>query len=149
MKVTIFEAFPGRFEDRGGALGAVDMELLRSIRNGAQPKNAIRGHGHFYGDLWRYVRRRLNSWMSELANPNPNPNPNPHPTPLRSLTPLSVTHSAQPTAPSTTLTHSRPRLLAFQQVPVRRAPGGHRQVRTYRRRGSGREHGPALAGLGW
>ena len=56
MKVTIFEAFPGRFEDRGGALGAVDMELLRSIRNGVQPKNAIRGHGHFYGDLWRYVR---------------------------------------------------------------------------------------------
>jgi 2-polyprenyl-6-methoxyphenol hydroxylase-like FAD-dependent oxidoreductase len=53
----IFEAFPHGFHDRGGALGSVDLGLLGQIRGKPQlgaPRH-IRGHGHFYGDLWAYL----------------------------------------------------------------------------------------------
>ncbi len=53
----IFEAFPHGFHNRGGALGSVDLRLLRQIRGNPQPGalHHIRGHGHFYGDLWTYL----------------------------------------------------------------------------------------------
>jgi 2-polyprenyl-6-methoxyphenol hydroxylase-like FAD-dependent oxidoreductase len=55
-KVDVFESFPAGFAKRGGALGSVDTELLREIRGGGRESvSAIRGHGHFYGDLWQFL----------------------------------------------------------------------------------------------
>jgi 2-polyprenyl-6-methoxyphenol hydroxylase-like FAD-dependent oxidoreductase len=54
--VTVFELFRDSFEDRGGALGSVDVSLLHGIRGreGPPPRD-ITGHGHFYGSLWKYL----------------------------------------------------------------------------------------------
>eukprot|EP00978_Attheya_sp_CCMP212_P007819 scaffold18163_cov55-Attheya_sp.AAC.4 len=57
-KVDVFESFPAGFAKRGGALGSVDTELLREIIGGGRESakiKSIRGHGHFYGDLWQYL----------------------------------------------------------------------------------------------
>lgn len=51
--VQVFELFARGFEKRSGALGSIDLDLLRLIK-GSDPggsDSAIRGHGHFYGDL--------------------------------------------------------------------------------------------------
>lgn len=58
--VTVFESFSHGFHTRGGALGAVDVDMLKDIRgdNGNGHKR-IRGHGHFYGDLWQYLFQGL------------------------------------------------------------------------------------------
>jgi 2-polyprenyl-6-methoxyphenol hydroxylase-like FAD-dependent oxidoreductase len=55
--VQVLESFPYGFQERGGALGAVDAGLLARIRgeNRAMQTRSIRSHGHFYGDLWRYL----------------------------------------------------------------------------------------------
>jgi len=57
-KVAVFELFPEGFHNRGGALGAVDIGLVQQIRGGASPR-VIRGHGHFYGDLWQHLYEGL------------------------------------------------------------------------------------------
>jgi 2-polyprenyl-6-methoxyphenol hydroxylase-like FAD-dependent oxidoreductase len=59
--VQVFELFPKGFEARGGALGSVDLNLLRQIRGGdhAGADRSIKGHGHFYGDLWDYLYQGL------------------------------------------------------------------------------------------
>ena len=56
-QVEVFEYFPHGFHDRGGALGAVDTDLLHQIRGNTGPRSRplIRRHGHFYGDLWQYL----------------------------------------------------------------------------------------------
>ena len=52
---------PRGLRNGGGALGSVDLGLLRRIMggnlNGAD--RAIKGHGHFYGDLWDYLYQGL------------------------------------------------------------------------------------------
>jgi 2-polyprenyl-6-methoxyphenol hydroxylase-like FAD-dependent oxidoreductase len=57
--VTVFEAFPEGFQNRGGALGSVDIELLQSILPTGTIEKRIRNHGHFYGDLWQYLYEGL------------------------------------------------------------------------------------------
>ncbi|CAE8583196.1 unnamed protein product [Polarella glacialis] len=59
--VEVFECFPKGFHTRGGALGAVDTELVREIRGdaGSSGHRQIKGHGHFYGDLWQYFYEGL------------------------------------------------------------------------------------------
>ena len=59
--VQVFELFPKGFETRGGALGSVDLNLLRQIRGGghAVADRSIKGYGHFYGDLWDYLYQGL------------------------------------------------------------------------------------------
>lgn len=62
--VSVWEAFPSGFHLRGGALGSVDTELLQSLRGDSDEtfRNSIpnvRGHGHFYGDMWRYLYEGL------------------------------------------------------------------------------------------
>lgn len=59
--VQVYELFPKGFETRGGALGSVDLNLLRQIRGGdhAGADRSIKGHGHFYGDLWDYLYQGL------------------------------------------------------------------------------------------
>jgi 2-polyprenyl-6-methoxyphenol hydroxylase-like FAD-dependent oxidoreductase len=56
-QVEVFEYFPHGFHDRGGALGAVDTDLLHQICGNTRPRSRppIRRHGHFYGDLWQYL----------------------------------------------------------------------------------------------
>lgn len=59
--VQVYELFEQGFETRGGALGSVDLNLLRQIRR-SDPNSAdraIKGHGHFYGDLWTYLYQGL------------------------------------------------------------------------------------------
>jgi len=61
--VEVYEQFARGFEKRGGALGSVDLNLLQQIR-GNDPDGAdraIKGHGHFYGDLWDYLYQGLPS----------------------------------------------------------------------------------------
>ncbi|KAJ1492207.1 hypothetical protein T484DRAFT_1771703 [Baffinella frigidus] len=59
--VSVFDYFPAGFHTRGGGLGAVDTDLLARIRadDVKQGYKAIRGHGHFYGDLWQYLYEGL------------------------------------------------------------------------------------------
>lgn len=59
--VEVFESFPHGFHDRGGALGAVDTELLNRIlgNDATTDRDLVRGHGHFYGDLWQRLAERL------------------------------------------------------------------------------------------
>ena len=54
--VQVFEVFKHGFQDRGGALGSVDLDLLLSVRkaNIADHPELAR-HSFFYGDLWRYL----------------------------------------------------------------------------------------------
>jgi len=56
--VSVFEIFQHGFHERGGALGSVDVSLVQAIR-GDTGYTDIRGHGHFYGDLWRYLYEGL------------------------------------------------------------------------------------------
>lgn len=61
FEVHVFEVYAKGFEQRGGALGSVDIKLLRQIR-GSDTDGAdrtIKGHGHFYGDLWEYLYQGL------------------------------------------------------------------------------------------
>jgi 2-polyprenyl-6-methoxyphenol hydroxylase-like FAD-dependent oxidoreductase len=61
-RVEVFECFGHGFHTRGGALGAVDVELVRQIRgdgNRSGRIHPIKGHGHFYGDLWQYFYEGL------------------------------------------------------------------------------------------
>lgn len=63
FNVQVYELFAKGFERRGGALGSVDLDLIRQIR-GSDPKAAdrvIKGHGHFYGDLWAYLYQGLSA----------------------------------------------------------------------------------------
>jgi 2-polyprenyl-6-methoxyphenol hydroxylase-like FAD-dependent oxidoreductase len=53
FEVTVFEAFSEGFQNRGGALGAVDLQLLQAILSTGNLQKNIRNHGHFYGDLWQ------------------------------------------------------------------------------------------------
>jgi 2-polyprenyl-6-methoxyphenol hydroxylase-like FAD-dependent oxidoreductase len=55
FEVTIFEAFSEGFQNRGGALGSVDIELLKTILPIGDIQKCIHNHGHFYGDLWQYL----------------------------------------------------------------------------------------------
>jgi 2-polyprenyl-6-methoxyphenol hydroxylase-like FAD-dependent oxidoreductase len=59
FEVTIFEAFSEGFHNRGGALGAVDIQLLQTILPTGNIQKRIRNHGHFYGDLWQYLYEGL------------------------------------------------------------------------------------------
>lgn len=61
--VSVFELFPSGFHLRGGALGAVDVDLIQQIRGDKNAPRHIRGHGHFYGDLWQYLFDGLPSGM--------------------------------------------------------------------------------------
>jgi 2-polyprenyl-6-methoxyphenol hydroxylase-like FAD-dependent oxidoreductase len=63
-KVEVFEAFGTGFHKRGGALGAVDVSLLKEIRGDnsnsySNGSNQFRSHGHFYGHLWQYLYEGL------------------------------------------------------------------------------------------
>ena len=55
-RVSVFELYPSGFHLRGGALGSVNVDLVAAI-TGDQSRSRvhppIRGHGHFYGDLWQ------------------------------------------------------------------------------------------------
>jgi 2-polyprenyl-6-methoxyphenol hydroxylase-like FAD-dependent oxidoreductase len=59
FEVTVFEAFSEGFHNRGGALGAVDLQLLQTILPTGTIQKRIRNHGHFYGDLWQYLYEGL------------------------------------------------------------------------------------------
>jgi 2-polyprenyl-6-methoxyphenol hydroxylase-like FAD-dependent oxidoreductase len=59
FEVTVFEAFPEGFHNRGGALGSVDLELLQTILPTGTIQKRIGNHGYFYGDLWRYLYEGL------------------------------------------------------------------------------------------
>lgn len=58
-RVSVFELFPSGFHLRGGALGSVDVDLIAEITGDSRRVHAIRGHGHFYGDLWRHLYASL------------------------------------------------------------------------------------------
>lgn len=53
--VKVYECFHTGFEDRGGALGSVDVTLLQAILNTDDTPRKIAGLAHFYGDLWRFL----------------------------------------------------------------------------------------------
>jgi 2-polyprenyl-6-methoxyphenol hydroxylase-like FAD-dependent oxidoreductase len=55
FEVTVFEAFSEGFQNRGGALGSVDIQLLQTILPAGTIQKRIGNHGHFYGDLWQYL----------------------------------------------------------------------------------------------
>lgn len=59
FEVTVFEAFSEGFQNRGGALGSVDIQLLQTILPKGTFQKRIRNHGHFYGDLWKYLYEGL------------------------------------------------------------------------------------------
>ena len=59
FEVTVFEAFSEGFQNRGGALGSVDIQLLQTILPTGTVQKRIRNHGHFYGDLWQYLYEGL------------------------------------------------------------------------------------------
>jgi 2-polyprenyl-6-methoxyphenol hydroxylase-like FAD-dependent oxidoreductase len=76
FEVTVFEAFSEGFQNRGGALGAVDLQLLQTILPTGTIQKRIRNHGHFYGDLWRYLYEGLPKYsvkfgvdIQEILNP--------------------------------------------------------------------------------
>ncbi|MFT7239519.1 MAG: 2-polyprenyl-6-methoxyphenol hydroxylase-like FAD-dependent oxidoreductase [Cyclobacteriaceae bacterium] len=58
-EVTVFEALSEGFHNRGGALGSVDIQLLQTILPTGTIQKRIRNHGHFYGDLWKYLYEGL------------------------------------------------------------------------------------------
>jgi len=62
-RVEVFECFGHGFHTRGGALGAVDVKLVQEIRGGSGHSRPIKGHGHFYGDLWQYFYEGLPEGM--------------------------------------------------------------------------------------
>jgi 2-polyprenyl-6-methoxyphenol hydroxylase-like FAD-dependent oxidoreductase len=55
FEVTVFEGFSEGFQNRGGALGSVNIQLLQTILPTGTIQKRIRNHGHFYGDLWKYL----------------------------------------------------------------------------------------------
>lgn len=59
FEVTVFEAFSEGFQNRGGALGSVDIQLLQTILPKGTIQKRFRNHGHFYGDLWQYLYEAL------------------------------------------------------------------------------------------
>jgi 2-polyprenyl-6-methoxyphenol hydroxylase-like FAD-dependent oxidoreductase len=59
FEATVFEAFSEGFHNRGGALGSVDIQLLKTILPTGNIQKRIRNHGHFYGDLWQYLYEGL------------------------------------------------------------------------------------------
>lgn len=59
FEVTVFEAFSEGFQNLGGALGSVDIQLLQTILPTRTIQKRIRNHGHFYGDLWKYLYEGL------------------------------------------------------------------------------------------
>lgn len=59
FEVTVFEVFSEGFQNRGGALGSVDIQLLQTILPKGTVQKRIRNHGHFYGDLWKYLYEGL------------------------------------------------------------------------------------------
>lgn len=76
FEVTVFEAFSEGFHNRGGALGAVDIDLLQTILPTGKIHKRIRNHGHFYGDLWQYLYEGLPKYsvkfgvdIQEILNP--------------------------------------------------------------------------------
>ena len=56
---VVFEAFSSGFQNRGGALGSVDLKLLQTISPTGTVQKHIRNHVHFYGDLWEYLYEGL------------------------------------------------------------------------------------------
>jgi 2-polyprenyl-6-methoxyphenol hydroxylase-like FAD-dependent oxidoreductase len=76
FEVTLFEAFPEGFHNRGGALGSVDTQLLQTILPTGTIQKRIGNHGHFYGDLWQYLYEGLPKYsvkfgvdIQEIQNP--------------------------------------------------------------------------------
>lgn len=67
FKVTVFEAFFEGFQNRGGALGSVDIQLLQTILSTGTIQKRIRNHGHFYGDLWQYLYKGLPESMVKFG----------------------------------------------------------------------------------
>jgi 2-polyprenyl-6-methoxyphenol hydroxylase-like FAD-dependent oxidoreductase len=59
FEVTVFEGFSEGFQNRGGALGSVNIQLLQTILPTGTIQKRIRNHGHFYGDLWKYLYEGL------------------------------------------------------------------------------------------
>jgi len=59
--VKIYEIYFEGFQNRGGALGMVDVDLVNIICGNKDLKNYRKflGHGHFYGDLWNYFYQGL------------------------------------------------------------------------------------------
>lgn len=55
FEVTVFEAFSSGFQNRGGALGSVVLQVLQTILPKGTVQKRISNHGHFYGDLWQYL----------------------------------------------------------------------------------------------
>jgi 2-polyprenyl-6-methoxyphenol hydroxylase-like FAD-dependent oxidoreductase len=76
FEVTVFEGFSEGFHNRGGALGSVDIQLLQTILPTGTIQKLIRNHGHFYGDLWKYLYEGLPKYsvkfgveIQEIHNP--------------------------------------------------------------------------------
>ena len=76
FEVTVFEAFSEGFQNRGGALGSVDIQLLRTILPKETVQKRINNHGYFYGDLWKYLYDSLPKFtvkfgvnIQEIHNP--------------------------------------------------------------------------------
>ena len=76
FEVTVFEAFTEGFHNRGGALGSVDIQLLQTILPTGTIQKRIGNHGHFYGDLWKYLYEGLPKYsikfgveIQEIYNP--------------------------------------------------------------------------------
>jgi len=76
FEVTVFEAFSEGFNNRGGALGSVDIQLLQTILPTGTIQKRIGNHGHFYGDLWQYLYEGLPKYsvkfgvdIQEILNP--------------------------------------------------------------------------------
>ncbi|MFT6204250.1 MAG: 2-polyprenyl-6-methoxyphenol hydroxylase-like FAD-dependent oxidoreductase [Spirosomataceae bacterium] len=67
FEVTIFEAFSEGFQNRGGTLGAVDLQLLQTILPLGTIQKPIRNHEHFYGDLWQYLYEGLPKSMVKFG----------------------------------------------------------------------------------
>jgi 2-polyprenyl-6-methoxyphenol hydroxylase-like FAD-dependent oxidoreductase len=59
FEVTVLETFPKGFHQRGGALGAVDIQLLETILTKGKVQKKMHNHGHFYGNLWQYLYEGL------------------------------------------------------------------------------------------
>mmetsp|Transcript_34802 Transcript_34802/g.76155 ORF Transcript_34802/g.76155 Transcript_34802/m.76155 type:complete len:377 (+) Transcript_34802:165-1295(+) len=64
FSVKIFEAFGHGFQNRGGALGFVDFDIVHRIRQGDKaltqsPTLTHPGMGSFYGTIWKYLYEGL------------------------------------------------------------------------------------------
>jgi 2-polyprenyl-6-methoxyphenol hydroxylase-like FAD-dependent oxidoreductase len=68
FEVTVFEGFSEGFQNRGGALGSVNIQLLQTILPTGTIQKRIRNHGHFYGDLWKYLYEGLPKYSVQFGN---------------------------------------------------------------------------------